>query len=148
VSGNNHREDSQANGTEYSGPETNRTGQIDSHGINVFCYGASRLLPRRMRSTLISATSTDGKTHFLSLQLTFYFEEREPVEITNVKVAPERSRHIRINELKLPDGRGFPAGLPYSLLINSDVPVVIQMSRLDTTQTNMSFLSTMAYPLD
>jgi hypothetical protein len=82
------------------------------------------------------------------LQLIFYFEEREPVKIKDVKIAPERSRHIRINELKLPDGSNLPTGSPYSLLINSNVPVVIQMSRLDTTQTNMAFLSTMAYPLD
>jgi hypothetical protein len=38
-------------------------------------------------------------------------------------------------------------GCPYSILVEADVPVVVQMSRLDTTQSNMAFLSTMAFPI-
>ncbi|MBM3891372.1 MAG: hypothetical protein FJ388_19845, partial [Verrucomicrobia bacterium] len=44
-------------------------------------------------------------------------------------------------------GFEVPAGVPYALRVESDVPVVVQHSRLDTTQPNCASLSVMAHPI-
>ncbi|MBN1795952.1 MAG: hypothetical protein JW804_04705 [Sedimentisphaerales bacterium] len=84
----------------------------------------------------------------VSVELIFYFEDSNPVIVKDITVAAQRSSHLRIDEL-LQDGKPvIPKGTPYSLVIKSSDPIVAQMSRLDTTQNNMAFLSTMAFPAD
>jgi len=83
-----------------------------------------------------------------SIELIFYFENLAPKIVKNITVEAQRSRHLRINELKIDNKQVVPNGKPYSLIIKSSGPIFAQMSRLDTTQNNMAFLSTMAYPAD
>lgn len=82
------------------------------------------------------------------INLTIYFEDADPKFIEGITVTAQRCWHLRMDELKI-DGRpAIDRAVPYSLLLESSEPVVVQMSRLDTTQNNMSFLSTMAYAVD
>ena len=84
----------------------------------------------------------------VEITLSFYFEDCDPVVVEDITVAAQRSCHLRIDQLT-PQGQPVvPAGKPYSLIVQSSEPIVVQMSRLDTTQDNMAFLSTMAYPID
>ena len=82
------------------------------------------------------------------IELTIYFEDCDPVEIKNTMVQAKRSLHLRMDELEIDDQPAIPRGKPYSLVVSSSSAVVVQMSRLDTTQNNMAFLSTMALPFD
>jgi len=41
-----------------------------------------------------------------------------------------------------------PKGTDFSSVIVSDVPVVVQHTRLDTRQAELALLSTMAHPVD
>lgn len=84
----------------------------------------------------------------VTVELIFYFEEHEPVIVKDVVVKAQRSRHLRINDLLINGKQVVSNGIPYSLIIKSSGPVFAQMSRLDTTQNNMAFLSTMAYSVD
>lgn len=81
------------------------------------------------------------------LRLTFYFEDRPPRKNVLVTVGAERTRHVRFDKPEQLGGYRVPAGVPYALRIESDVPVVAQHSRLDTTQPNCAFLSVMAHPV-
>jgi hypothetical protein len=81
------------------------------------------------------------------IELTIYFEDAEPVTVDGVIIAARHCRHLRMDELKKSKKPVIERGVPYGLVINSSEPVVVQMSRLDTTQNNMAFLSTMAYAI-
>ncbi len=76
------------------------------------------------------------------LTVTFYFEDREPIIWSGLSCGARRTNHIRIDLLK-----AVPKGVPYAALVESDVPVVVQYSRLDTTQANNGLITTMAYPV-
>ncbi len=78
------------------------------------------------------------------LTISFYFEEREPIMEIEVIVPPERTRHLRTDRL---EGADVPRGVPYSVRVESSVPVVVQCSRMDTTQPALSLMSAMAHPV-
>ena len=61
-------------------------------------------------------------------------------------VPARRTKHVRFNNLK--DPREIPRGTNYSSLIESDQPVVVQHTRLDSRQAANALLSTIAYPID
>jgi len=78
------------------------------------------------------------------LRISVYFEDREPVKDIGVVVPPERTRHIRTDQL----GRAeIPRGVPYAIRVESSIPVVIQCSRMDTTQAALSLMTTIAHPV-
>lgn len=79
------------------------------------------------------------------LSVSFYFEDRDPVKDVEVIVPPERTRHIRTDEM---GGVGIPRGVPYAIRIESSVPVTVQVSRMDTTQPALSLMTAMAYPVE
>jgi hypothetical protein len=78
------------------------------------------------------------------LSISFYFEDREPVKDVEAVVPRERTRHLRTDEI---DGVEIPRGVPYAIRVESSVPVVVQCSRMDTTQTALSLMSAMAHPV-
>jgi hypothetical protein len=83
----------------------------------------------------------------IKIELSIYFEDCDPTFIDGIIVKAQRSSHLRMDELKTGDQPAIPRGKPYSLVIRASGPVIVQMSRLDTTQNNMAFLSTMAFPV-
>ena len=80
-----------------------------------------------------------------TLKLTAYFENREPIEGFQAACAPRRTNHIRLNSLKNRRGEAIPTGAPFALKIESSVKVVVQHTRLDTTQPALALMTTMAY---
>lgn len=80
------------------------------------------------------------------LRVTVYFEDRDPLEEIEVTVPGKRTRHIRTNTL-VKDGVGIPLGVPYAIEVESSVPVIVQYSRLDSTQAENSLMTTIAFPL-
>ena len=79
------------------------------------------------------------------LSISIYFEDREPVKDAIVAVPPERTRHVRTDDL---DGVEIPRGVPYAIRIESSVPVTVQCSRMDTTQPALSLMTAIAYPVE
>jgi hypothetical protein len=84
----------------------------------------------------------------VEVTLSLYFEDCDPIFVDGIVVASQRSWHLRMDELKKSGQLAVPRGKPYSLVVSGNTPIVVQMSRLDTTQNNMAFLSTMAFPID
>jgi hypothetical protein len=79
------------------------------------------------------------------LSISFYFEDRNPVKDVVVIVPPERTRHIRTDQM---DGVEIPRGVPYAVRVESSVPVTVQCSRMDTTQPALSLMTAMAHPVE
>ena len=57
-----------------------------------------------------------------------------------------RTRHLRFNQLEDPEP--VPKDTDYASVIESDVPIVVQHTRLDSRQAALGLISTIAYPAD
>lgn len=79
-----------------------------------------------------------------NVEITIYFSDREPVGPYRVKVGARRTRHVRFNDLI--DPKPIPLDTDYASVIRSDVPIVVQHTRLDSRQAENALLSTMAFP--
>ena len=78
------------------------------------------------------------------VEITVFFADREPVGPYRVTVAARRTLHQRFNDLTDPEP--IPAGTDYASVIRSDVPIVVQHTRLDSRQSENALLSTIAFP--
>ncbi|WP_135466468.1 sensory rhodopsin transducer [Crenalkalicoccus roseus] len=79
-----------------------------------------------------------------SIELTLYFTDREPVGPYRLSVPARRTRHFRFNELK--DPAPVPRDTDYASLLRSDLPVIVQHTRLDSRQPALALMTTMAFP--
>ena len=77
------------------------------------------------------------------LALHIYFTDREPAGPYRFEVPARRSLHLRLNDLKQPEP--VPLATEYSMLLESDQPVVVQHTRLDSRQSALALLSTIAF---
>ncbi|HEX6634826.1 MAG TPA: sensory rhodopsin transducer [Usitatibacter sp.] len=78
------------------------------------------------------------------VEITIFFKDREPVGPYRVTVPARRTLHLRFNDLADPEP--VPRGTDYASVIESDVPIVVQHTRLDSRQAALALLTTMAYP--
>jgi hypothetical protein len=78
-----------------------------------------------------------------NVQITVYFSDREPAGPYQVIVPASRTKHLRFNDLKDPEP--IPRGTDYASVIESDVPIVVQHTRLDSRQNANALLTTIAY---
>ncbi len=76
--------------------------------------------------------------------VTIFFADREPAGPYNIIVKALRTKHVRFNEFTTPEP--VPHDTDYASVIDSDVPVVIQHTRLDSRQPALALMSTIAYP--
>jgi hypothetical protein len=75
--------------------------------------------------------------------ITLYFKDREPVGPYRVTVGAGRTLHLRFNDLR--DPQEVPRDTDYASVFESDVPIVVQHTRLDSRKAEIALLSTMAY---
>jgi hypothetical protein len=64
----------------------------------------------------------------------------------NVTVPARRTSHVRFNDLNEPEP--IPLDTDFASVIESDVPIVVQHTRLDSRQAENALLSTIAYASD
>jgi hypothetical protein len=87
---------------------------------------------------LLNASEQDAH-----VQITIYFADRDPVGPYRVTVPARRTNHLRFNDLK--DPVPVPRGTDYASVIESDVPIVVQHTRLDSRQDANALITTIAY---
>jgi hypothetical protein len=75
--------------------------------------------------------------------LTIFFADREPVGPYRITVPARRTLHLRFNDLAEP--AAVPRDTDFSSVFESDVPIVVQHTRLDSRHAELSLLSTTAY---
>jgi len=101
--------------------------------------GAGRPLISHEAACMINAGDRDAR-----VELMIYFTDREPVGPYRVTVAARRTLHLRFNKLK--DPAAVPLDTDYAWVITSDVPIVVQHTRLDSRCSGLALLSTIAFP--
>jgi hypothetical protein len=77
---------------------------------------------------LLNAGGEDARISF-----TFFFEDRDPLGPVEVTLGARRTRHVRLDDPGSLGGLELPRGVPYAYTVESDVPIVLQHSRLDTS---------------
>ena len=76
------------------------------------------------------------------IAITIFFEDRNPVGPYKFTIPAQRTKHLRFNNFHDPEK--IPADTPNSSLIESDVPIVVQHTRLDSRQAENALLTTIA----
>jgi hypothetical protein len=107
--------------------------------IPPYSHGPEPQLTSHETVCILNATDTDAQ-----VEITIYYSEREPVGPYRLIVPARRTKHIRFNNLKDPEP--IPVGTDFASVIESDMPVVVQHTRLDSRQPENALLSTIAYP--
>lgn len=77
------------------------------------------------------------------VEITIFFSDKDPVGPYKVTVEGERTKHLRFNDLTDPEK--IPLGTDYASVIRSNIPIVVQHTRLDSRQAENALLSTIAY---
>jgi hypothetical protein len=80
-----------------------------------------------------------------SLRFTFFFEDRDPIGPILLTLKACRTRHLRLDDPAALGGVELPRGVPYAYAVESDVPIVVQHSRLDTSAGAYTLFTTIAY---
>jgi hypothetical protein len=79
------------------------------------------------------------------LLLDVYFADRDPIENVQITIPAKRCLHVRVDD-PAQIGTVIPFDTPYGARLRSDVPVIVQYSRMYSTTHNISLMTTMAYP--
>ena len=90
---------------------------------------------------LLNASDQDAQ-----VEITIFFKDREPAGPYRLAVQARRTRHLRFNALQDPEP--IPKDTPYASVIESDVPVVVQHTRLDSRQAENALMTTIAFAGD
>jgi hypothetical protein len=74
-----------------------------------------------------------------------FFTDRDPSGPFRLHIDGRRAHHQRLNDLGQP--HAVSPGRDYSLVLRSNVPIVVQHTRLDSRQESNALMSTIAYPV-
>ena len=122
---------------------------MQAHGCTVWAIPEGYIPSRSVSDThdLVSheaACFLNTGENDADVAITLFFRDREPVGPYRVKVPARRTLHLRFNDLT--DPAPVPRDTSYASLIESNVPLMVQHTRLDSRQPGMALLSTIAYP--
>lgn len=109
-------------------------GYIPSYG-----HGLEPQLTSHETVCILNATDTDAR-----VEIMIYYSDRDPVGPYRLEVPARRTKHVRFNDLNDPEP--IPLDTDFASIVESDVPIVVQHTRLDSRQAENALLSTMAYP--
>jgi hypothetical protein len=100
--------------------------------------GEGRALESHETACVLNASDQDAH-----VEIMLFFTDREPVGPYRFTVPARRTVHQRFNDLTDPEP--VPRDTDYASVLTSDVPVVVQHSRLDSREAALALLSTVAW---
>jgi hypothetical protein len=106
--------------------------------IPSYSQGPEPQMTSHETACLLNATDADAH-----VAITVYFTDREPAGPYRLTVPARRTRHLRFNDLQEPEP--IPRATDYASVIESDVPIVVQHTRLDSRRAENALLTTIAY---
>jgi hypothetical protein len=109
-------------------------GYIPSSGL---C--SDRALVSHETACILNINTEDAE-----LAITLFFADREPVGPYRITVPAQRTLHLRFNDLD--DPQPVPRGTDYASIIESNIPIIVQHSRLDSRNPAIALMTTVAYP--
>lgn len=104
-------------------------------------HGPAPQMESHETACLLNASDLDAH-----VSITVFFDDREPVGPYSVTVPARRTRHVRFNALE--DPAPIPHDTDFASVIESDVPIIVQHTRLDSRQAELALLSTIAFAGD
>ena len=90
---------------------------------------------------VMNTTKEDADLHIV-----LYFEDRDKMDGFSAVCKSERTNHVRLDRIENSNGEKIPVGIPYAIMIKSNVNIIVQHSRMDTTQAEMALMTTIAFP--
>lgn len=90
-----------------------------------------------------TACILNASDHDAQVRITIFFANRGPVGPYRIIVQARRTLHLRFNDLD--DPQPIPRDTDYASVFESDVPIIVQHTRLDSRRAEIALLSTMAY---
>ena len=105
-------------------PEKNLIGEMDAHEAMMFFN-----------------TSSEN----IEVKIDIYFSDQPPVKDIVVKVGSESVKTIRMDHPEDIANLTIPPLVQYAVRVRSEIPIVVQFGRLDTTQNNMAYYGSMGY---
>jgi hypothetical protein len=115
-----------------------RTWAIAEGWIPSWSHGPEPELLSHETACILNPNDTEAH-----VQITIYYTDRDPVGPYKVTVPARRTLHQRFNDLK--DPAPIPKATNYASTIVSDVPIVVQHTRLDSRQSENALITTMAF---
>lgn len=108
-------------------------GYIPSHST-----GPHPQMTSHETACLLNAGDRDAR-----VAITIFYSNRDPVGPYRLIVPARRTLHVRFNDLT--DPAPIPLDTDFASCIESDVPIVVQHTRLDSRQAENALLSTIAF---
>jgi hypothetical protein len=99
---------------------------------------SDRALSSHETACILNAGARDAH-----VAITIFFADREPAGPYRITVAARRTLHLRFNDLD--DPQPIPRDTDYASVFESDEPIIVQHTRLDSRRAEVSLLSTIAY---
>jgi len=103
--------------------------------------GSTRELTSHETVCILNAGSEEAQ-----VEITIYFADRQPAGPYVFIIGGQRTRHLRFDDFTSPEP--VPRGTDYASVIRSNVPIVVQHTRLDSRQAALALLSTVAFPAE
>ena len=101
-------------------------------------HGPQPQMTSHETACLLNANDQDAH-----VAITVFFADREPAGPYRVTVPAMRTRHVRFNQLDDPEP--IPQDTDYASVLESDVPIVVQHTRLDSRLAELALICTVAY---
>ena len=80
------------------------------------------------------------------IAITVFYEDKDSDKIEDLEVLAERVRCFRLDKPLGREKHKIPFG-QYALMITSSIPVICQMGRMDITQPNLAYYTTMGFSI-
>ena len=80
-----------------------------------------------------------------TIKVTLFFTDKEPYKDIVWTVGAERVRCFRMNRTTDMSGFVVPFETQYAMKLESNCNIVVQYGRLDNTQSNLAFYTTLGY---
>jgi len=109
--------------------------------IPTYSHTTGRELVSHEAACILNASNKEAH-----IKITLFFSDKDPIGPYLITVPPRRTKHIRFNDLK--DPQPIPKGVDYASLIESDVEIIVQHTRLDSRQAENALMTTIAYAAD
>lgn len=106
--------------------------------IPPYSHGPEPAMTSHETACILNANDTNAH-----IEITIFYSDRNPVGPYRVIVPARRTKHVRFNDLNDPEP--IPRGTDYASTIVSDVPIVVQHTRLDSRQSENALLTTIAF---
>jgi hypothetical protein len=118
-----------------------KTWAIAEGYIPGWSHGPEPALTSHETVCILNASDEDAQ-----VELQIFYANREPGGPYPVNVQARRTRHVRFNDLIDPEP--IPLETDFAAVLSSDVPVVVQHTRLDSRQAENALMTTIAFPAD